>query len=133
MCSSDRSGLVDFYETHNVASCLNSNLPLHGSKMVTKTSFMIDSLRLPIKFMKIDIEGGEIDALIGARKTLEFTKAISMELHPQQLNLKDASAKDLHLILTDYDPKYYKDGEELSAKEFSNYSEQGEFQIFLGG
>jgi hypothetical protein len=133
MCSSDRSGLVDFYETHNVVSCLNSNLPLEASKLVTKMSFMIDSLGLPIKFMKIDIEGGEIDALKGARKTLEFTKAISLELHPRQLNLKGACSKDLHRELTDYDPKYYKDGEKLSIKEFTSYSEQGEFQIVLGG
>lgn len=132
MCATNIDGWVDFYTTKNIASCLNSNSPLPEGNRVRKLSFTIDSLGLPIDFMKVDIEGGELKALIGAKKTLQFTKAISLELHPRQLRSNSGSTQDLHRLLSDYSPKYYKDGRNISSQEFANNSVQGEFQILLG-
>ena len=132
-CVTDIDGWVDFYETKSIASCLNSNAPLLGVTSTKKESFTIDSLGLPINFMKIDIEGGELKALKGARKTLEFTKAISLEIHPKQLRSNSGSTEAIHQLLSEYSPKYFRDGRSISSKEFASYREQAEFQITLGG
>lgn len=133
MCATDTNGWVDFYETNNVASCLNSTSPSIATRSVKKKSFTIDSLQLPISFMKIDIEGGELKALEGAKQTLEFTKAISLEIHPIQLKSDSGNCEALHLLLSRYSPKYFKDGTRISSKEFVSYPTQAEYQIILGG
>jgi len=131
-CVSDHDGIIDFCETDNTASCLNSTSSIARATVTKKKSFTIDSLRIPFDFIKIDIEGGELRALKGAQETLANTRAICLEVHPAQLKLEDSTNMDIHQVLYPYSPKYFIDGKVITSKCFIEHPEQCEFQILLG-
>lgn len=53
---------------------------------ITATIARIDSLALRPNFIKIDVEGAEVDLLEGAVATLKFEPFIYLELHPDQIS-----------------------------------------------
>jgi FkbM family methyltransferase len=56
-----------------------------SSDAITATAVTIDSLALKPNFIKIDVEGAEINVLEGAAATLKFEPFIYLELHPAQI------------------------------------------------
>jgi FkbM family methyltransferase len=54
---------------------------------ITATAVTIDSFALKPNFIKIDVEGAEINVLEGATATLNFEPFIYLELHPAQIAL----------------------------------------------
>jgi FkbM family methyltransferase len=60
-----------------------------------------DLLQEPIDFIKIDIEGCEMDALLGARRLLSSRPVIFLEVHPMQLARRGYSAAAVVGLLRD--------------------------------
>jgi hypothetical protein len=79
-------------------------------------------------FLKIDIEGAEVNALEGAHEVLALEPAIYVEVHPQYLPRFDRSPKDIfkHISLERY--TCYIDHPKVPA--FAEY--RGEFEITEG-
>jgi FkbM family methyltransferase len=74
-----------------VAGLINSHEPVLSEQVsITSLDDDIREMGLPAPdFIKIDIEGGELDALVGARHTLMTHKPrLFLEMHGETMNLK---------------------------------------------
>jgi len=74
-----------------VAGLLNSNLPVLSEQVsITTLDDDIREMSLPAPdFVKIDVEGGELAPLVGARSTLLTHKPqLLLEMHGETMNLK---------------------------------------------
>ena len=78
-------------ERDTAAGIRNSNLPVLSEQVsITTLDDDIREMSLPAPgFVKIDIEGGELAALVGARNTLRKHKPeLFLEMHGETMNLK---------------------------------------------
>jgi FkbM family methyltransferase len=78
-------------EPDTVAGLINSREPVLSEQIsITSLDDDIREMGLPAPdFIKIDIEGGELDALVGARHTLITHKPqLFLEMHGETMNLK---------------------------------------------
>jgi FkbM family methyltransferase len=78
-------------EPDTVAGLINSREPVVSEQIsITSLDDDIREMGLPAPdFIKIDIEGGELDALVGARHTLITHKPqLFLEMHGETMNLK---------------------------------------------
>ena len=78
-------------EPDTVAGLINSREPVLSERIsITTLDDDIREMGLPVPgFIKIDIEGGELDALVGARHTLITHKPqLFLEMHGETMNLK---------------------------------------------
>ena len=78
-------------EPDTVAGLINSREPVLSERIsITSLDDDIREMGLPAPdFIKIDIEGGELDALVGARHTLITHKPqLFLEMHGETMNLK---------------------------------------------
>jgi len=90
---SSTSGTATFHATGDPGS--NANSLGRVSRAVLELSVntcALDDLALGrVSCIKLDIEGGELDALLGASELLRRDRpAIAMEVHPEQLLLLDS-------------------------------------------
>jgi FkbM family methyltransferase len=78
-------------ERDMVAGLVNSNLPVISEQVsITTLDDDIREMSLPAPdFVKIDVEGGELAALVGARNTLlAHHPLLFLEMHGETMNLK---------------------------------------------
>ena len=67
--------------------------------------------------IKLDIEGGELDALLGASELLRRDRpAIAMEVHPEQLLLFGQSSKQLWAVLAEHGADVRRNGLVLNER-----------------
>jgi FkbM family methyltransferase len=75
-----------------------SNVPIYSEavRITTLDQDVVESRLPPPDFIKIDIEGMELEALRGAAQTLrEYRPALFLEMHGETLNLKRKNAGDI--------------------------------------
>jgi FkbM family methyltransferase len=105
-----------------------SNINTKLSRIQKITTRTLDSIReetgiSPIDLLKIDVQGSEIEVLLGAEKTLSITEYIWIELSFKPLYIKSAVFSDVHnylikkgFLLLEISPGYRaSDGELLQA------------------
>lgn len=94
--------------------------------------FLSDSDKMNVKFIKIDIEGYEYFALLGARKTLSYSPMIMMEYSPK-LYLKEFSSGKLLELISEFSYRIFilKNGElvQISYDDLNKINYQ--IDIFL--
>lgn len=81
-------------------------------KLITLDAFIEDNGINKVDFMKIDVEGSEIDALQGSKLTLQKNKPkLHMEVNTELLNASQHSVQELWEFLKglDYKKIYYYD------------------------
>ena len=96
-------------EPDTVAGLINSREPLLSEQIsITALDDDIREMGLPVPdFIKIDIEGGELDALVGARSTLTTHKPqLFLEMHGETMNLK---RKNVAAIVASLNELGYRD------------------------
>jgi FkbM family methyltransferase len=102
-----------------------SNINTKLSRIQKITTRTLDSIQeetgiSPIDILKIDVQGSEIEVLLGAEKTLAITEYIWIELSFKPLYIKSAVFSDVHNYLTkkgflllEISPGYRASGGEL--------------------
>jgi FkbM family methyltransferase len=128
-CVTDETGEIDFYDTGSRASNANSIAPI--GKRLTLKSVRIDDLNKDFDFIKIDIEGAELLALRGAKRTLKKVSHLTCEIHPNLLEKIGQSSKDIFDFLSQYNPKYFYDGRLVVPSDLQPISHQYELNIIL--
>jgi FkbM family methyltransferase len=100
MAVSDKAGIQRFY-LHGGDQSRSSLIPSSGGdKSTTATSIVLDDIRpkLKVDVIKMDIEGGEVNALRGMRETLtsaDRTVKLFIECNPGSLQFAGESAQSL--------------------------------------
>lgn len=101
------AGMVDFYvsQTHNQGHTVDADTvarfrPIFGALVQTRVQMVTldDTITAPYDYWKIDVEGHEVDVLLGARETLiRFApQAISVEIYD------DARLRAIAALLPQY-------------------------------
>jgi hypothetical protein len=99
------SGSAIFYDTGDAGSNANSLVKSHRSQdEYTVKTFSLDdfcnSQGLSVSCLKIDVEGAELDVLLGGERTFTLSRpAISLGLHPPFMRDPVSSLTDIWKIL----------------------------------
>jgi FkbM family methyltransferase len=92
-------------ERNTVAGLLNSGVPVLSEQIsITTLDDDIHKASLPRPdFVKLDIEGGELPALVGARNTLlTYHPLLYLEMHGETMNLKIENAAAIVSCLNEF-------------------------------
>lgn len=122
---SNKNGMATFYESKANEGCNSNSLVKNRSerefsaydvKLVTIDSITADNLLKP-SFIKIDVEGAELDALKGGIQTFKTLKPVLLlGLHPAFIKLKGDSLEAIWDVLQDCNYRV-KLEDKLMAKE----------------
>lgn len=95
MALSDSVGTTFFHQDHHNAG--GSYIDLHTASNIPVTCVPLDLLQLPkVNFIKMDIEGHELNAIVGARKTIMRCRPIMiLEMHHGHLARAGHKAEDV--------------------------------------
>ena len=127
---SDKLGKSIFYESDVPASNANS-IAVRGTPIIKK-AVTIDALNIKIDFIKMDIEGSEILALRGAKKTLMTLKYLTIEIHPSIIAELGLDVREIFDLLRPYRPEYYFNGFLTDEKNLLEIKDHFELNIILG-
>jgi FkbM family methyltransferase len=131
-----RSGHVVLYDTGVPASNANSLIKSERAQTeisvsaVSLDEFVADRVLSHIACLKIDIEGGELEMLEGASRTLrEERPAVALEVHPDALRRSGRSPRDLWLLLAEHEFAAFSDDDMVDESWFSGHP--GSFEVQL--
>lgn len=125
---SDTIGSVVFNVMPDNVGISNSMVPIDHTVPVEVPTTTIDRFRaergLKIDFLKIDVEGAEYFALLGARKTfLEDKPAALMGIHPWQIRAMNSSLVQIWDLLIQYKMNICVMGKPLEKEWFISQTE----------
>lgn len=111
---SDKEGEINFYidEKDKASSSVIKNIDTN--KTIVQTTTLDKEISEPVHFMKMDIEGAELQALKGATTLLQSCKKMIIEVPEDRKDFKDI--KEL-LILNKYKIKRLDEGNILCEKK----------------
>ena len=114
-------GCRAFYDTGDPVSNVNSLVsPRSGCTVVKVEVIALDELGLTnVSCLKIDIEGGELDAMKGARRLIERCRPnMALEVHPSLLQAGGQSSAEVWDFLEDSGMIVRRDGGLLTREAF---------------
>lgn len=121
---SSKRGETVFFDTGDTLSNANSLVKTERSKteipitLISVDEFVKDR-GIKIDCMKIDVEGAELDVLIGARDTfLTHRPTARLGLHPQFIVQNGQTLKQIWNVLVDYKLKVIFDGSTVEKEWF---------------
>lgn len=122
----DKSGVLTFNLTSKDGEGSNANSLVQTEKSVNSTEvkvFSIDDYRrqekLKINILKIDVEGYELNALIGAKETFELDKPCGiLALHPSSIRSLGQSLEQIWDKMNDYKCEIQFKGKPIARTEF---------------
>lgn len=115
---------IAFYETGDVCSYANSLVKTSRSKaMIHVPTTTVDHVArergVEITFLKIDVEGAELDVLRGARWVFtQCRPTASISLHPPALRAAGVELAELWAVLEDYGMIVVRDGRRMDSDDF---------------
>ncbi len=122
---SDSSGTATFFDTGAEISNANSLLKTDkkGGSLEVKTVSLDDFVKAQklqqVDCIKIDVEGSEMDALLGAKQVIETHRpVISLGLHPFAYDKAEVKLKEILDLLTDYGLTVKFEGSQVSEDWF---------------
>lgn len=127
----DVSGSGTFYETENSVS--NANSLVRVGNPISVSAIALDDLNLKVDFLKIDIEGAELLALRGARKTLSSLKYMTLEIHPRLMAQIGQTVDELFDLLQPFEPRYFLGDKVITVGMLSKIEDHFEINILLNG
>lgn len=105
---SSRRGETIFFDTGEAISNANSLVKtIRSKKEIPMSLISVDEFakerNLSVDCLKIDVEGAELDVLIGARDTFLTQRPVArLGLHPSFIHQNDQSLDDIWRVLLDY-------------------------------
>jgi FkbM family methyltransferase len=133
---SKNKGETVFYISDDLTDNSNSLVQYEKPKKVNGIrvpTITIDEFRHQkgkVNFIKIDIEGAELDALKGARQTMMNDKPLCiLSLHPFQIQSKGDTLKEIWDIIESFNYSVYFDGRQMRKGEFCDSQELFDVQL----
>lgn len=134
---SQRTGTATFFDTGTEVSNANSLVKKgkQGAGLEVKTISLDDFARdlnlQRVNCIKMDVEGSEMDALLGAKTVIEtFRPAISLELHPFAYDKPQEHLAEIWDVLQIYKLTVKYDGTATSKDWFASQTGGFEVQCF---
>jgi len=125
-------GKTTFYISDNIGDNGNSlvsykkDRKLNGIEVtiLTVDDFVKQQNLQRVDFIKIDVEGAELDTLLGAIETFENLRpACILAIHPEPIATKGDSMKDIYNLVKSLDYHIYDDDKnEISLDEFCSHN-----------
>lgn len=126
---SSKSGATTFFDTGDAISNANSLVRTERSKteipiqMISVDEFVRDR-RLTVNCLKIDVEGAELDVLLGARETFLTQRPVArLGLHPPFITQNDQTLEDIWQMLSEYKLNVIFDGKPVEKGWFCSQAE----------
>ena len=120
---SDKVGVISFNVVPDIAGVANSMVAIEGAGSIDVETIDIDSFRnrncLKIDFIKIDVEGAEYYALLGAKQTFMHDRPkATLGLHPWQIKSMNSSLDQIWDLLNSYEYHIQVGKKKLTKFEF---------------
>jgi FkbM family methyltransferase len=128
-CVSDFNGKGVIFDTGSRGSNANSIAPI--GVPLEKEMRTIDSFDMDFDFIKIDIEGAEVRALRGAKRTLANVHYMTIEIHPKLIKLIGDNVEEVFELLDQYRPIYFHEGIKKTPSDLMLMDTQYELNIIL--
>src|SRR5215203_634444 len=117
----------------NSNSLVNFSKPrsVHGIKVpLISIDDFSKTLSRKVDFLKIDVEGAELDAVIGARETMQKDGPLAiLALHPTQIKSKGDSLEQIWDVVTGYNYEVLHNGKKIDKDFFCR--QQNLFDVWL--
>lgn len=126
---SSRCGETVFFDTGDTISNANSLVKTARSKVeIPVTMITVDEFarerNLRVDCLKIDVEGAELDVLLGARETFLTQRPVTrLGLHPPFIAQNDQSLEDIWKVLSEYKLEVNFNGQPVQKDWFCSQSE----------
>lgn len=128
-CVSDFNGSGVIFDTGSRGSNANSMAPIGVA--LEKEMRTIDSFNINFDFIKIDIEGAEVKALRGAKRTLANVHYMTIEIHPKLIKLIGDNIEEIFDLLEPYCPQYFHEGIKKTPLDLMLLDTQYELNVML--
>lgn len=131
----ETSGTANFFDSGDEVSVSNSlisygTLSRSGTEVkVSSLDEFVSSRGAHVDFLKIDVEGAELQVLRGAAKTFEMRPFVSLGLHPEPIATSGGTLQEIWDVLAKYRMSVAEDGALLSQEEFCGRAERFDVQL----
>lgn len=131
----ETTGTANFFDSGDELSVSNS-LISYGSLSRSGTEVKVSSLDefvatrgAHVDFLKIDVEGAELQVLRGAEKTFEMRPFVSLGLHPEPIATAGGTLGEIWDVLAKYRMSVTEDGAPVSQEEFCGRADRFDVQL----
>ncbi len=124
---SNKEGTTVFYSSDLKGDNSNSLIPHREDRIIkgisvsltTVDAFVSENNIQKVNFIKIDVEGAEYDALLGAAQTFKNFKPLCiLAIHPHPIKEKGDTLEAIYDFINNIDYKITLDGQYLSKESF---------------
>jgi FkbM family methyltransferase len=131
----ESAGTAQFFQLEGEVSVSNS-LISYGELSRSGTEVSVVSLDefvaargAQVNFLKIDVEGAELQVLRGAANTFAMRPFVSLGLHPEPIATSGGSLEEIWALLAKYRMSVTEDGTPLSQQEFCGRTDRFDVQL----